>query len=48
MDDVRSRLKELILERSFKLGKFTLASGKKSNYYIDGKMTSLRENYVGI
>ncbi len=40
MDGVRNRLKELILERSLKFGNFTLASGKKSNYYMDGKMTS--------
>ena len=40
MNDVRNRLKELILERSLKFGNFTLASGKKTKYYIDGKMTS--------
>ena len=30
-----------LLEHSLKRGDFTLASGKKSNYYFNGKMTTL-------
>jgi orotate phosphoribosyltransferase len=41
MDDARSRLLEIIKERSFRRGDFTLASGKKSTYYVDGKHTTL-------
>jgi len=37
----KARLRQIILERSFKLGEFTLASGKKSDYYIDCRTTSL-------
>src|SRR5262249_52052693 len=34
---VRSRLLELLKQRAFSFGNFTLASGKKSNYYINSK-----------
>jgi orotate phosphoribosyltransferase len=37
----RSRLRELIHDRALKFGDFTLASGQKSTYYIDGKPVSL-------
>ena len=37
----RQRLIELFLERALKFGDFTLASGKKSTYYLDGKQISL-------
>lgn len=37
----RDELLHILLERSFKKGEFTLASGQKSNYYIDGKQTTL-------
>jgi len=37
----RDDLLELLMEKSFKRGDFTLASGVKSNYYINGKMTAL-------
>jgi orotate phosphoribosyltransferase len=37
----RDELLELLLKKSFKKGDFTLASGKKSKYYIDGKLTTL-------
>ncbi len=33
----RDRLKELFLARALKFGDFTLASGKKSSYYINSK-----------
>jgi orotate phosphoribosyltransferase len=36
--NTRGRLLELLRERAFRQGEFTLASGEKSNYYIDGKM----------
>lgn len=35
------RLKELIKEKSFQYGDYTLSSGLKSNYYFDGRMTTL-------
>ncbi len=39
--DERTELKNIIIERSIKKGDFTLASGRKSTYYINGKMTTL-------
>ncbi len=40
MDELE-RLRELIIERSFSYGYFTLSSGKESLYYFDGRLTSL-------
>lgn len=37
----RPRLLALFRERALKFGDFTLASGKKSTYYLDGKQISL-------
>lgn len=37
----REELKRIIQERSILKGDFTLVSGKKSTYYINGKMTTL-------
>jgi len=37
----RQRLKEILLEKSYKKGTFTLTSGKTSDFYIDGKQTTL-------
>jgi orotate phosphoribosyltransferase len=37
----RSKLLELIRRDAFKTGEFTLASGAKSNYYIDGRLLTL-------
>ena len=37
----REALFEVLREKSFKTGDFTLASGKKSNYYIDCRLTTL-------
>jgi orotate phosphoribosyltransferase len=37
----RERLLELIRERALKFGDFTLVSGKKSTYYLDGKQVTL-------
>jgi orotate phosphoribosyltransferase len=39
--DQRTRLIELLLARSFKLGDFTLSSGKKSEYYVDCRTSTL-------
>jgi orotate phosphoribosyltransferase len=39
--DNRAALLDLIASLSFKLGDFTLASGKKSDYYIDCRITTL-------
>ena len=40
MDD-RQRLKEILLHKSYRKGTFTLTSGKTSDFYIDGKQTTL-------
>ena len=37
----RNELFELLMKYSFKRGDFTLSSGQKSTYYIDGKHTTL-------
>lgn len=39
--DSRTALLDLIAVHSFKLGDFTLASGQKSDYYIDCRITTL-------
>ena len=39
--DERSELKDIIIKRSIQKGDFTLVSGRKSTYYINGKMTTL-------
>jgi len=39
--DDRQRLKEIILEKSYRRGTFKLSSGKESDFYIDGKQTTL-------
>ena len=40
MDD-KKRLKEILLEKSYRKGTFTLTSGKTSDFYVDGKQTTL-------
>src|SRR5260221_5644847 len=37
----RDRLIELFRRRALKFGEFTLASGKKAGYYLDGKQITL-------
>ena len=37
----RKRLREIIYEKSYREGEFTLSSGKKSLYYFDLKQTTL-------
>jgi len=41
MSENKRRLLELLKERSLQLGLFRLASGGTSDYYIDGKMTTV-------
>src|ERR1700759_57237 len=41
MPATRAALLDLIATLSFKLGDFTLASGQKSDYYIDCRTTTL-------
>lgn len=41
MSDYRDRLLAIIKEKSFRTGEFTLSSGQKSPFYIDGKQTTL-------
>ena len=40
-EEHRAKLAQLIKARALRFGDFTLASGQKSNYYIDGKQISL-------
>jgi orotate phosphoribosyltransferase len=40
MDD-RERLKDLLLERSVRIGDYTLASGARSSYYVDARRTTM-------
>jgi orotate phosphoribosyltransferase len=44
----RERLKEIVRERSILRGDFTLASGKKSTYYIDARLTTLDAEGVNL
>lgn len=37
----RDRLLDLFVERSFRLGDFTLASGRRSDFYIDCRTTTM-------
>jgi len=44
----RERLKAIIQEKSILKGDFTLASGKKSTYYIDARLTTLDAEGVNL
>jgi orotate phosphoribosyltransferase len=46
--DERQRLKELLLQKSYRQGTFTLTSGKTSDFYVDGKQTTTLTPRVGI
>lgn len=37
----RDRLRQILVERSVRLGDFTLASGAKSSYYVDARRTTM-------
>ncbi|MBI4459241.1 MAG: orotate phosphoribosyltransferase [Acidobacteria bacterium] len=37
----RERLKQILCQKSVKCGEFILSSGKKSNYYLDARLTTL-------
>lgn len=37
----RDELRAILIEKSVRKGDFTLASGRKSSYYINGKLTTL-------
>lgn len=39
--EMKQRLARLLVEKSYKEGDFTLTSGRKSEYYFDGKQTAL-------
>jgi len=39
--DHRERLKQLLVERSVRVGDFTLASGARSSYYVDARRTTM-------
>lgn len=41
MEEIKQRLAELFRKKSLQFGSFTLSSGKISNYYFDGKLTTL-------
>jgi len=38
---MRQRLRELLLKKSYREGRIKLTSGKESDFYIDGKQTTL-------
>jgi orotate phosphoribosyltransferase len=40
-DDDRARLERLLAERSLRRGDFVLASGQRSTYYIDARLTTM-------
>jgi len=37
----KQRLKEILLAKSYRKGNFTLSSGRTSDFYVDGKQTTL-------
>lgn len=41
IEEMRVRLAKLLYERSYKEGEFILTSGRKSDFYFDGKQTAL-------
>lgn len=50
MSDVYTKLREMLLEKSVRTGEFTLASGNKSDLYIDCRVTAMDcvgAGYVG-
>jgi orotate phosphoribosyltransferase len=47
-DQPRRRLLELFKQRAFSLGRFTLASGKESSYYINSKKAIFHSQAVAL
>lgn len=47
-DNTREQLLALLRERAFRQGEFTLSSGEKSNYYIDGKMIEVHPHGAAV
>ncbi len=41
MTSERQRLKEILLKKSYRQGSFKLTSGRESDFYVDGKQTTL-------
>ncbi|MBO4312437.1 MAG: orotate phosphoribosyltransferase [Desulfovibrionaceae bacterium] len=41
MDDLKARLARILVERSYREGDFVLASGRRSDYYFDCRVTAL-------
>ena len=41
LTEMKQRLKELLLKKSYREGKVKLSSGRESDFYIDGKQTTL-------
>jgi orotate phosphoribosyltransferase len=41
MTDAKARFAKLVRERAYKEGNFTLASGRTSTFYVNGKMVTL-------
>lgn len=39
MRELKKRLAKILIERSYREGDFTLASGRKSDYYFDCRQT---------
>jgi orotate phosphoribosyltransferase len=39
--EYRNRLKQVLLKKSIQRGDFVLTSGKRSNYYLDARLTTL-------
>lgn len=39
-DDKRNRLRQILLEKSVCFGEFTLASGARSDFYVDARVTT--------
>lgn len=48
MTDTRQRLLQAFKARAVSFGKFTLASGKESNYYINSKKAIFQSEVVGL
>ena len=48
MRELKKRLAKILIERSYREGDFTLASGRKSDYYFDCRQTALHPDIKGI